>query len=396
VDKHRICILSHLFPRNEQDYKGGLVRDLALELTQRGHEVHVVTPMRPGATREEITAGIRVHRFPYYGWRSGIQLGELKGTPALLLGSLMVLGTIKCLTSVLKHNVDLVHACWVVPGGLMGLIVGRLTGRPVVATAAGSDLNIAPQNRFVRLLTTLTLKHIDKLLPLSTALKQTAIVLGLPEHKANVTYGTVGIDIPVLDKVPRKSPVNRRESRIILYVGNLTPPRRADTVIQAMHRVVEIAKDCQLFLVGEGNLRSSLESLTDELDLSSHVHFCGPLPRDQVLAMLPNADVFVHCSNHEGLGIAIMEAMGAGLPVVASRVGGVPDLVHEGKTGFMLSPDDVEGYADRIISLLKNDQLRKQLGANGRSFAEKYLNKDAILSQTEKVYQDALHERKDI
>ena len=110
--------------------------------------------------------------------------------------------------------------------------------------------------------------------------------------------------------------------------------------------------------------------------------------------MLPNANVFVHCSNHEGLGIAIMEAMGAGLPVVASRVGGVPDLVFEGKTGFMLAPDDVEGYAERILALLKNDQLRTHLGANGRSFAEKYLNKHSILSQTEIVYEELLHREK--
>jgi glycosyltransferase involved in cell wall biosynthesis len=61
----------------------------------------------------------------------------------------------------------------------------------------------------------------------------------------------------------------------------------------------------------------------------------------------------------------------------------------------MLSPDDVEGYAERILTLLRNDQVRRQLGANGRSFAEKYLSKDTILSQTEKVYQDVLHERQD-
>jgi glycosyltransferase involved in cell wall biosynthesis len=383
-------LVSHIYPAHEQDYKGGLVRDLALELSQRGHEVHVVTPMRPGATREEITEGIRVHRFPYYGWRSGVQLGELKGTPVLLLGSLMVLGTIKCLTSVLKHNVDLVHACWVVPGGLIGLIVGRLTGRPAVATAAGSDLNIAPQNRFLRLLTTLTLKHIDKLLPLSTALKQAALALGLPEHKANVIHGTVGIDIPVLDKIPRKSLLQGRDSRTLLYVGNLTPPRQAETVIRAMQRVVVVAKDCHLFLVGEGNLRSSLEILVDELDLSPHVHFCGPLPRDQVLAMLPNADVFVHCSNHEGLGIAIMEAMGAGLPVVASRVGGVPDLVREGETGFMIPPDDVGKYAEKILLLLQNDKLRQKLGTNARHFAEKHLNKQIIMAQLETVYGEIL------
>ena len=161
-----------------------------------------------------------------------------------------------------------------------------------------------------------------------------------------------------------------------------------------MEKIVEIFSDCHLGIVGEGILRPSLEELTQSLGIKSQVHFRGGVPPTQISPILQTADGLVHCSNHEGLGIAIMEAMGAGLPVVASRVGGVPDLVYEGKTGFMLSPDDVEGYADRIISLLENDQLRKEFGANGKSFAEKHLNKDAILSQTETVYQDLLHREK--
>jgi glycosyltransferase involved in cell wall biosynthesis len=106
--------------------------------------------------------------------------------------------------------------------------------------------------------------------------------------------------------------------------------------------------------------------------------------------MLQCADVFVHCSDYEGLGMAIMEAMGAGLPVVASRVGGVPDLVLEGETGFMIPPDDVEKYAEKILLLLKNDQLRQKLGSNARYFAEKHLNKQTILAQLETVYGEVL------
>jgi glycosyltransferase involved in cell wall biosynthesis len=162
-----------------------------------------------------------------------------------------------------------------------------------------------------------------------------------------------------------------------------------------MQRIRVIFPDCHLVVVGEGILRASSAALVDKLGMREYVQFQGAMPHDEVLKLMPTADVFVHCSNREGLGIAIMEAMGAGLPVVASRVGGVPDLVRQGETGFMLSPDDVEGYAERIITLLRNDQVRRQLGANGRSFAEKYLSKDTILSQTEKVYQDVLHERQD-
>jgi glycosyltransferase involved in cell wall biosynthesis len=130
--------------------------------------------------------------------------------------------------------------------------------------------------------------------------------------------------------------------------------------------------------------------LADELGIRKHVHFCGALPHEEVLKILQCADVFVHCSEYEGLGMAIMEAMGAGLPVVASRVGGVPDLVREGETGFMIPPDDVETYAEKILLLLNNDQLRQELGSKARHFTAKHLNKQAILAQLETVYGEIL------
>jgi len=390
MHRHKICLISHLFPCDRQDYKGNFVRDLAVELRYRGHEVHVVTPMRPGAVKEETIDGVFVHRFSYYGWRRGIQLGQLKGNSTLLLGSLILLGTMKCLLSVIKHNIDLVHAYWVVPGGLIGLIVGRLTRRPVVATAAGSDLTTAPEYRLARLLTTLTLKHLDRVLPVSTPMKKIAMKLGLPGDRGTVIHGPVGIDTGDLKETAKQQPFTEKYGRTLVYVGNLTAPKRAETIIRAMQKVREMYADCRLVLIGEGSLLPSLEALADELGLKKHVNFLGALPHEEVLKMLQGADVFVHCSDHEGLGMAIMEAMGAGLPVVASRVGGVPDLVREGETGFMILPDDVEKYAEKIILLLKNDQLRKKLGSNARHFAEKHLNKQTILAQLETVYREIL------
>ena len=369
------------------------MRDLAVELAHRGHEIHVVTPMRPGAIKEEITDCVHVHRFPYYGWRKSIQLGQLKGTPILLLGSLILVGIFKGIVSVLRHDADVIHAYWVVPGGFISLIVGWLTGRPVVATAAGSDLTVAPRHRSARLLTTFTLKHIDRLLPVSNAMKQIALRLGLPGAKATVIHGPVGIDIQAFAMTQAGFTIRKEYEKCLLWVGNLTPPKRVDTLIQAMQKVVE-HEDCHLVLIGEGNLRQSLETLSEKIGIRDRVHFRGAMPPEQVLQMLLIADVFVHCSDHEGLGLAIIEAMGAGLPVVASRVGGVPDLVREGETGFMLSPDDVEGYANRIILLLETEQLRKQLGANGRCFAEEHLNKNIILSQLERVYREVQNEGK--
>lgn len=387
MHRHKICLVSHIFPCNGHDYKGIFVRDLAVALRQRGHEVHVVTPMRPGAAKEEIFKGVHVHRYEYWGWRKGTQLGQLKPTPILLLGSLIALGIIKCLKSIYTYHLNLIHAYWVVPSGLISLIVGRLTRRPVIATAAGSDLTVAPQHRLVRLCLAFTLKHIGRLLPVSTSMKKLAVELGLPEHKATVIHGPVGIDSAVLSGTPQR-PLSGQQARSLVYVGNLAPPKRADTIIRAMPKVVGMCPDCHLILIGEGGLRAPLEALADQLGVRKHVHFRGALAHEEVLRVLQEADLFVHCSDHEGLGIAIMEAMGASLPVVASRVGGVTDLVQEGETGFMLSPNDVDGYANMILLLLRDHRLRERLGASGHRFAVSHLSKDTILTQLETVYRE--------
>ncbi len=391
--KPRICLVAHLYPRNDEDYKGVFVRDMAVELVRQGFEVHIVTARRPGTTQKETSKDLHVHRFSYWGWRKGIQLGELKGTPVLLLGSLVLLGILKCVVTVLKYKARLIHAYWVVPGGLIGMISGRLTRRPIVATAAGSDLNLAPRHGLTRLLVRLTLKNIDRMIAVSSALKQKAFQLGLSQDRCTVIHGPVGVQMPVLHGRHNGKPHTKERKKSLLYVGNLTPPKRVDTIIGAMNKIVREFPDCRLDIVGDGHLRPQLEALAARLGIKQHVRFLGPLPHEKVLLMMQRADLFVHCSEHEGLPVAIMEAMSAGLPVVASRVGGVPDLVHEGKTGYMVTPDDTDGYAKKILLLLKNDPLRFRLGANGNAFAEKKLSKRQVVSKLKSVYSELIKHR---
>jgi glycosyltransferase involved in cell wall biosynthesis len=106
-----------------------------------------------------------------------------------------------------------------------------------------------------------------------------------------------------------------------------------------------------------------------------------------------DSDLFVHCSDREGLPVAVVEAMASGLPVVASRVGGIPDVVHNGETGFLLSPGDVEGYAEKIVLILTNEGLRRQMGTASRLYAEKRLHKDVIIAELENVYESVLGRR---
>jgi glycosyltransferase involved in cell wall biosynthesis len=185
----------------------------------------------------------------------------------------------------------------------------------------------------------------------------------------------------------------------LLYVGNLTPPKRVDTLLRAMARVGRERPDACLTIVGDGELREDLEALAERLGLAGRLgvdqkaRFLGRRPHDQVPALMRQADLFVHCSEHEGLPVAIQEALAAGLPVVAAGVGGISDLVVEGRTGHLLAPDDDDGFARVILGLIGDATRRQEMSRAARAFYEERLGQQVVIGQIERFLLDALSER---
>lgn len=382
----RVGLITHVYPRFPGDYKGVFVADLARFLAARGHQLTVITPLWPGAARTETMDGVKVYRFPYWGWRRGRRLGALKGPSPLALGSLLMSGIWAAVRLAGRHNLELFHSYWVVPGGTIAVLAGWLTRRPAVATAAGSDLNVAAYRPIVGCFVRFTLGRVQRLMATGNPLARRAIELGLPRERVHVLMGHSGVDLK------RFSEGERQGQAIILYVGNFSPPKRVDTVLRAMSSVVERTATARLWLVGDGELRPELESLAIEIGVAEQVEFLGTLPHDEIPVRMRQADVLVHCSDHEGLPVVIMEAMGCGLPVVAADVGGISDLVKEGETGYLLTPDDDAGFADRLVKLVSQPELAAQMGRNARVFAQTHLAKERVLEQVEIVYAAAIRQ----
>lgn len=380
----RVGLITHLYPRFPGDYKGIFVAELARFLAKRGHQLVIITTLWPGAAQTEVTDGVAVYRFPYWGWQRGQRLGELEHPSPLMMGSLLLSGVRTATRLARRHNLDLFHGYWVVPGGTMAVLAGWLTGRPAVATAAGSDLNAVAYHPVVRHFVRFTLDRVQKLMAPGNQLAQRAIELGLPQEHMQVLMGHSGIDLE------RFSKEDKQRQPVILYVGNFSPPKRVDTILRAMSRVVERVPSARLWLVGDGELRAELESLAAELGITEKVEFLGARPHDEIPGWMRRAGALVHCSDHEGLPVAIMEALGCGLPVVAADVGGISDLVKEGETGYLLAPDDDVGFADRLVRLVSQPELAARLGRNARLFAEAYLAKERVLDQVEAVYAAAI------
>ncbi len=165
------------------------------------------------------------------------------------------------------------------------------------------------------------------------------------------------------DYAPR---THRGTGRRIVVVGRLAPVKAVDDVLDAAARLAGRGVEVELVVIGDGPRRPDLERQAATLGLSARTTFVGALGAAQVADELARADVFVSASYAEGLPVSIMEAMAAGLPVVATQVGGVAELVETGVTGTLVRPGDVDQLAEAVGRLLADGDRRARLGAAGR------------------------------
>jgi glycosyltransferase involved in cell wall biosynthesis len=173
-------------------------------------------------------------------------------------------------------------------------------------------------------------------------------------------------------------------SLVVTFVGRLAHPKDPLTLLKAVQNLPK----AKLVLVGDGPLRSEVEALTRQYNLGDRVILTGF--RTDVPAILDASDVFVLATRWEGLPYVIIEAMMSGLPVVATDVGGVAELVEEGTTGFLVPPEQPEALAHALQKLLTRRQLRDTMGQAGRERALDNFTLDRMLSGIQSVYEDVL------
>lgn len=161
------------------------------------------------------------------------------------------------------------------------------------------------------------------------------------------------------DRIPLKSPAS--ENKTIICVGRLSPEKGQAGLLRAFAKVRSSHPELELRLVGDGPERGALGALTKELGLSGAVTFAGRLPEEETLAEIARSDLLVLPSFMEGLPIVLMEAMAVGVPVIASRVAGIPELVEDGASGLLFTPSNWDGLASAIERLLGDEALQAKL-----------------------------------
>jgi len=208
----------------------------------------------------------------------------------------------------------------------------------------------------------------------------------------------LGLDLGPLLNLPAAAPDLRQElgiqsdAVVVGYVGRLVPIKGVDTLVRAFARALKTVPDLYLVVAGDGQARGRLEALSDKLKIRPHVRFMGWTNR--LTHFYATVDICALSSVNEGTPVALIEAMAARKAVVATSVGGVPDLVEDGVNGLLVPSANVERLADAIVCLARNPELRCRMGTAGRQYAAAHHSGERLVSDVERLYHSVLAEKR--
>ncbi len=394
----RILTISHLYPSEVDDTAGTFVHQQVRALRERGHDVRVISPVGwapPGVPRYAAHRAVprctRIDDVPVLHPRMFV-------LPGAKLGPGIVHSTLRAILGHVRRTYrdwpfDLVHAHMLVPDGWAAASAGHAVGVPVIATAHGSaDVLQTPARSAAWRRTVIeAITEIDQIIAVSHAVAHGVCELARPRHGVRVIpNGADPAHFGPTDRVTAQRSLGLPEARpVALFVGHLTELKGVADLIEALGSMTGASRPFAV-LVGDGPLRAALEARVAELGLADSVHFAGKVPHDDVGAWLGACDVLVLPSRSEGLPTVVCEAMLAGRAVIASRVGGTPELVEDGATGMLVEPGDVPALAAALADVAHNPGRTEAMGELAAVRARDTLTWSAVAQQLEGVYREVL------
>lgn len=291
-----------------------------------------------------------------------------------------------------KENYDIIHT-HSSKAGFLGRIVSKINKVPIIIhTVHGFPfndfMNFFKKNFYILIEKSLA-NWTDVLITVSNLNKKKIIDLGI--SKKDKIYNIYsGIDLKIFDKKNDrrfKKELKLEDNEMLIgAVGRLSDQKDPITLISAFNLVIKEIPNAHLVFVGDGPLRNKITKMIKKLKLTSKVDLIGN--RDNPWHVYHSLDLFVMSSIYEGLGRSITEALSCGVPVVCTAVEGVPEIVKNGETGFLVEPRDIEGLANSIIHSLRNLSDAKKIASEGRRFVHENFDVNKMVQEIDLVYQN--------
>jgi len=360
---------------------GAVATELGLELARRGHEIHFISyasPFRLRGFAERVTFH-EVTQLEY-------PLFEQSSPYALALA-------VKQHEVAKREQLDLMHVHYAIPHAATAWLAKQMLlheqlDMKIVTTLHGTDITLVGQDPSYYTLTKFSIEQSDKVTAVSAYLRdETYRAFGCGQCDVRVIPNFIStVDYhPATDDSDRKR-LAPQGHRVLVHVSNFRPVKRIGDVVK-IFAVVRKKLPATLVLVGDGPDRDAAEHQVDGLGLRKDVRFLGKV--EDVGDVLRGADLFLLPSATESFGLAALEAMACGVPVIASAAGGIPDVVEDGKTGFLAPPGDVATMAERALHVLENpaehERLKRAAAARALEFSA-----DRVVPRYEQLYEEVL------
>ena len=370
---------------------GGISRHcfgLSKALVRMGHEVRVITLEFPGAPDFEYVDGVSVHRVR-------IELGHPNFLTWVLLFNHFMEKYAARLNS--GDRCDIVHAHdWLVSPA--SICLKYHLGRPLVSTIHSTEFGRSQGLRGADSYTIdgfewwSTFESSRVIVTSESMRREVAEHFRLPQWKIFKVPNGVDVDKfnVDFDREAFRRKYVKGDERIILFVGRLTPQKGVRYLIMALPKILQRHPKAKLVIVGDGWLNDDLKNVASSTGRPDKIYFTGFLPEEELVRLLLCADVLVVPSVYEPFGIVALEGMAAGVPVVASNVDGLGEIIQHGRNGVLTYPANPESIAWGVDQVLSNPEYARYLVENAKSDVLGKYSWDAVARETLKVYEGVL------
>jgi L-malate glycosyltransferase len=367
--------------------------ELGLELARRGHSVHFISYAPPLRISDKPHECVQFHQVDMFAY----PLFEYPPYTDALASKIRDVA--------LAENLDLIHVHYAIPHAVSAYLAREMLRKerylPVVTTLHGTDITLVGQHPSFLSITQFSIEQSDAVTSISKYLRSATWERFCVSCKIDVIYNF--IDADYYRRTPEeelKRRVAPNGEKIILHVSTFRPVKRITDCVEMLARMRDLEQGAgrelrvKLVMCGDGPEREGAESLAASLGLSEAVLFAGKQPQSVIREYLSIADLFVLPSQTESFGLVALEAMACEVPVIATRVGGLPEVVIEGETGYLFEVGEVNAMAVAALRVVGDEGERERLGRRGREVALARFTTENIIPQYEKVYESVMRKQK--
>jgi N-acetyl-alpha-D-glucosaminyl L-malate synthase BshA len=363
---------------------GAVATELGIALAARGHEVHFITykqPFRlpsflPRVFFHEVDVGrYPLFEYPPYDLALAVKMHEV----------------------VREHELDILHCHYAIPHATSAWIAREMLQESgldvrIVTTLHGTDITIVGQERSFFTITKFSIERSDAVSAVSDYLRdETYRAFGCTGCAVDVIHNF--IDPAVFDRERYDHPfpdAARAGTKVLMHISNFREVKRVRDVVRVFADVQRTVPS-MLVMVGDGPERVEAEAEARERGVQESVHFLGKI--DSIAPLLSGADLFVLPSQSESFGLSALEALACGVPVLANNVGGLPEVVHHGQTGWLFEVGDVAGMASRAVHLLTNAEAWQAASSAASADARTRFAEPEVVAQYEALYERTIASR---